>query len=122
MVNNASGMAAALHNEPVLSSSGFAKIALLARTFRMLKTIALIFALCGGAPVLAQTQHARIPECPPSAHAAEQSRRWQFVFGEDPAHESTDYLSQIDKLFGVPAATRNWDTIMAIARFLKRKA
>jgi hypothetical protein len=28
------------------------------------------------------------------------------------------YLGQIDRLFGVPVATRNWNTIAAIARVL----
>jgi len=29
------------------------------------------------------------------------------------------YLGRIDKLFGVPATTRNWNTIVAIVRILK---
>jgi hypothetical protein len=29
------------------------------------------------------------------------------------------YLGQIEKIFGVPATTRNWNTILAIARVLK---
>ena len=29
------------------------------------------------------------------------------------------YLGQIDKLYGVPATTRNWNTIAAILRILK---
>jgi hypothetical protein len=29
------------------------------------------------------------------------------------------YLDQIDKLFSVPATTRNWSTITAIVRILK---
>src|SRR2546426_4417747 len=29
------------------------------------------------------------------------------------------YLGRIDKLFGVPATTRNWNTILAIVRILK---
>jgi len=29
------------------------------------------------------------------------------------------YLGQIDKLFGVPVTTRNWNTIIAIVRILK---
>ena len=29
------------------------------------------------------------------------------------------YLSQLEKVFGVPATTRNWNTIQAIARILK---
>jgi len=32
------------------------------------------------------------------------------------------YLGQIDKLFGVPATTRNWNTIIAIVRILKGQA
>jgi uncharacterized protein (DUF1697 family) len=44
----------------------------------------------------------------------------QFVFGMYRRHMKTiGYLGQIDKLFGVPATTRNWNTIMAIARVLK---
>jgi uncharacterized protein (DUF1697 family) len=30
------------------------------------------------------------------------------------------YLGQIDKLFDVPVTTRNWNTIMAVVRILKR--
>jgi molybdopterin converting factor small subunit len=29
------------------------------------------------------------------------------------------YLGQIDKLYGVPATTRNWNTIVAIVQILK---
>jgi hypothetical protein len=29
------------------------------------------------------------------------------------------YLGQIDKLYGAPATTRNWNTITAILRILK---
>ena len=29
------------------------------------------------------------------------------------------YLGQIDKLFGAPATTRSWTTMMAIAKILK---
>jgi hypothetical protein len=29
------------------------------------------------------------------------------------------YLGQIDKLYGVPAKTRNWNTIVAIVRILQ---
>jgi uncharacterized protein (DUF1697 family) len=44
----------------------------------------------------------------------------QFVFGEYRRHMKTiGYLGQIDKLFGVPATTRNWNTIIAILRILK---
>jgi len=30
------------------------------------------------------------------------------------------YLGQIDKLFAAPATTRNWNTILAVVRILKR--
>ena len=30
------------------------------------------------------------------------------------------YLGQLEKVFGVPVTTRNWNTILAIARILKR--
>jgi uncharacterized protein (DUF1697 family) len=44
----------------------------------------------------------------------------QFVFGMYRRHMKTiSYLGQIDKLYGVPATTRNWNTIMAIVRILK---
>jgi hypothetical protein len=29
------------------------------------------------------------------------------------------YLGQIEKRFGVPATTRNWNTILALVRILK---
>ena len=46
--------------------------------------------------------------------------RGQFVFGMYRRHMKTiTYLGQIDKLYGVPATTRNWNTIMAIVRILK---
>jgi uncharacterized protein (DUF1697 family) len=44
----------------------------------------------------------------------------RFVFGVYRRHMKTiSYLGQIDKLFGVPATTRNWNTIIAIVRILK---
>ena len=44
----------------------------------------------------------------------------QFVFGMYRRHMKTiDYLGEIDKLYGVPAMTRNWNTIIAIVRILK---
>lgn len=44
----------------------------------------------------------------------------RFVFGEYRRHMKTiGYLGKIDKLFGVPATIRNWNTIMAIVRILK---
>lgn len=44
----------------------------------------------------------------------------QFVFGMYRRHMKTiGYLGQVDKLFGVPATIRNWNTIMAILKILK---
>jgi uncharacterized protein (DUF1697 family) len=44
----------------------------------------------------------------------------QFVFGMYRRHMKTiSYLGQIDKLFGVPATTRNWNTILGVLRLLK---
>jgi uncharacterized protein (DUF1697 family) len=44
----------------------------------------------------------------------------RFVFGEYRRHMKTiGYLGQIDKLFGVPATTRNWNTIIAVVRILQ---
>jgi uncharacterized protein (DUF1697 family) len=49
--------------------------------------------------------------------------RGQFVFGMYRRHMRTiGYLGQIDKLYGVPATTRNWNTIVAIARILRERA
>ena len=46
--------------------------------------------------------------------------RNRFVLGEYRRHMKTiGYLGQIDRLFGVPATTRNWNTIIAIVRILK---
>jgi uncharacterized protein (DUF1697 family) len=44
----------------------------------------------------------------------------RFVLGVYRRHmKSIGYLGQIDKLFGVPATTRNWNTIMAVVRILR---
>jgi uncharacterized protein (DUF1697 family) len=44
----------------------------------------------------------------------------QFVFGMYRRHMKTiGYLGQIDKLYGVPATTRNWNTMIAIMRILR---
>jgi uncharacterized protein (DUF1697 family) len=44
----------------------------------------------------------------------------RFVFGVYRRHMKTiTYLGQVDKLFGVPVTTRNWNTINAIVRVLK---
>jgi uncharacterized protein (DUF1697 family) len=44
----------------------------------------------------------------------------QFVFGVYRRHMKTiGYLGRIDTLFGVPATTRNWNTILTVAGILK---
>ena len=44
----------------------------------------------------------------------------RFLFGEYRRHMKTiGYLGQIDKLFGVRATTRNWNTIITIVQILK---
>jgi uncharacterized protein (DUF1697 family) len=44
----------------------------------------------------------------------------QFIFGEYRRHMKTiGYLGQLEKLFGAPATTRNWNTIAAILRILQ---
>ncbi len=45
----------------------------------------------------------------------------QFVFGEYRRHmKAIGYLGKLDKLFGAPATTRNWNTMLAVVRALKR--
>jgi uncharacterized protein (DUF1697 family) len=47
------------------------------------------------------------------------SRDDRFVFGVYRRHMKViSYLGTLDRLFGVPATTRNWNTITAIARVL----
>jgi uncharacterized protein (DUF1697 family) len=47
----------------------------------------------------------------------------RFVSGTYRRHMKTiGYLGQVDKLYGGPATTRNWNTIMAIMRILKGQA
>jgi uncharacterized protein (DUF1697 family) len=47
----------------------------------------------------------------------------RFVCGVYRRHMKTiRYLGQIDKLFGAPATTRNWNTILAVVRILKTSA
>ena len=44
----------------------------------------------------------------------------RFVFGVYRRHMKTiGYLGRIDKLFGVPATTRIWNTILAVVRIFK---
>jgi hypothetical protein len=50
-----------------------------------------------------------------------QQRR--FVFGlYRRTMRAISQLGQLDRLFGVPTTTRNWNTIMAIARLLEEKS
>lgn len=45
----------------------------------------------------------------------------QFIFGEYRRHMKTiGYLGRLDKLFGAPVTTRNWNTMMTVVRLLKR--
>ena len=47
------------------------------------------------------------------------ARENRFVFGVYRRHmKAIGYLGTLDRLFGVPATTRNWNTITAIARVL----
>lgn len=47
-------------------------------------------------------------------------REKRFVFGAYRRHMRTiGCLGQLDKLFGVPATTRNWNTILALVRILQ---
>ena len=44
----------------------------------------------------------------------------RLVFGVYRRHMKTiGYLGQIDKLFGAPATTRSWSTVLAVARILE---
>jgi uncharacterized protein (DUF1697 family) len=44
----------------------------------------------------------------------------QFVFGEYRRHMKTiAFLGRLDKLFSVPATTRNWNTILQIVKILR---
>jgi uncharacterized protein (DUF1697 family) len=46
----------------------------------------------------------------------------RFVFGVYRRQmRAISYLGQIEKIFGVPATTRNWNTIQAIVRILNRE-
>ena len=47
----------------------------------------------------------------------------RFVFGVYRRHMKTiGYLGQVDRLFGGPVTTRNWNTIVTIVRILKDEA
>jgi uncharacterized protein (DUF1697 family) len=44
----------------------------------------------------------------------------RFVFGEYRRHMKTiGYLGQLDELFGAPATTRSWNTILSVLRILR---
>lgn len=46
--------------------------------------------------------------------------RKRFVLGEYRHHMKTiTYLGQLDKFFGTPVTTRNWNTVLAVMRILK---
>jgi len=46
-------------------------------------------------------------------------RKQQFVFGMYRRHmKAISYLGMLDRLFGVPVTTRNWNTVAAIATVL----
>jgi uncharacterized protein (DUF1697 family) len=45
----------------------------------------------------------------------------QFIFGMYRRHMKTiGHLGRLDKIFGAPVTTRNWNTILAITRILKK--
>ena len=47
------------------------------------------------------------------------SRENRYVFGQYRRHMKTiGYLGQMDRLFGMPATTRNWNTVNAIVKVL----
>jgi uncharacterized protein (DUF1697 family) len=51
------------------------------------------------------------------------ARESRFVFGVYRRHMKViSYLGKIDRLFGVPVTTRNWNTITAIAKVLENDA
>jgi uncharacterized protein (DUF1697 family) len=48
------------------------------------------------------------------------AHRNRFVFGMYRRHMKTiGHLGRLDRLFGAPATTRNWNTILAVVRILK---
>jgi uncharacterized protein (DUF1697 family) len=51
------------------------------------------------------------------------ARENRFVIGAYRRHMKTiSYLSRLDRVFGVPVTTRNWNTITAIAKVLDAEA
>jgi uncharacterized protein (DUF1697 family) len=69
---------------------------------------------------------------PPTPMSFPSSGRWllkilaragRFVFGVYRRHmKVVSYLGTLDRLFGVPVTTRNWNTITAVARVLDNGA
>jgi uncharacterized protein (DUF1697 family) len=50
------------------------------------------------------------------------ARRGRFVLGVYRRHMKTiGYLGRIDEIFGVPATTRNWNTVRSIVRILNER-
>jgi uncharacterized protein (DUF1697 family) len=46
----------------------------------------------------------------------------RFIFGEYRRHMKTiSQLGKLDRLFGAPSTTRNWNTILTVVRILKRE-
>jgi len=51
------------------------------------------------------------------------ARDRRFIFGMYRRHmDAVRHLGALDKMFGMPATTRNWNTISAIAKVLQSKA
>ena len=51
------------------------------------------------------------------------ARRDRFVFGQYRRHMKViSYLGTVDRLFGVPITTRNWNTITTVAKVLGARA
>lgn len=51
------------------------------------------------------------------------AREHRFVFGVYRRHtKAIGFLGETERLFGVPATTRNWNTILAIAKVLENAA
>jgi uncharacterized protein (DUF1697 family) len=49
------------------------------------------------------------------------ARKKQFIFGMYRRHMKTiGYLGRLDRMFGAQVTTRNWNTILAIARILRK--
>jgi hypothetical protein len=50
------------------------------------------------------------------------ARQRRFIIGQYKRHMKViSYLGTLDRLFGVPVTTRNWNTLSAIGKVLDRK-